>query len=40
MSQRNKLKNIEKKKRNKIECGGEGGKGVVEKRNKKIEKLK
>lgn len=40
MSQGIEIKNLEKLKGKKIECGGEGGKGVVENRNKKIRKIK
>lgn len=40
VSLRKEIKNLEKIKGKKIECGGEGGKGVVENRNKKIRKIK
>ena len=40
VSLRKEIKNLEKIKGKKIESGGDGGKGVVENRNKKIRKIK
>ena len=40
VSLRKEIKNLEKIKGKKIECGGESGRSVVQKRNKKFRKIK